>query len=89
MTPPQTQYARSGDVRIAYQVIGNGAVRPWCSCPATSRTWIFTGMVPPGPISFTPCRLSRLILFDKRGNGLSIRMAGSGTLEERMDDVAR
>jgi pimeloyl-ACP methyl ester carboxylesterase len=86
MTPPETRYARSGDVRIAYQVVGDGPL-----------DLVFV----PGFISnldlvwesayahfFTRlAAFSRLILFDKRGTGLSDRMAGIANLEERMDDV--
>src|SRR5262249_55113763 len=84
---PETHYARSGDVHIAYQVVGNGP-----------RDIVFV----PGFISHLDLiwenprwarvfgRLSsfaRLILFDKRGTGLSDRTGAMPTLEERMDDV--
>ncbi|WP_244627311.1 alpha/beta fold hydrolase [Microvirga tunisiensis] len=83
----ETHYARSGDLRIAYQVVGNGPL---------DLIWV------PGFISNldlyweepTLARLlhrlgsfSRLILFDKRGTGLSDRIGNLPTLEERMDDV--
>jgi pimeloyl-ACP methyl ester carboxylesterase len=84
---PQTRYARSGDLRIAYQVVGNGPLNLvfvpgfvtnleliW-EDPA--RTHFFSRLA-----SF-----SRLLLFDKRGTGLSDRFAGIANLEERMDDV--
>src|SRR5215207_3201968 len=60
----------------------------WCACPALCRTLSIGGRPP--PITRFTQRLtsfSRLILFDKRGSGLSDRMAGIATLEERMDDV--
>jgi class 3 adenylate cyclase len=83
----ETHYAKSGDLRIAYQVVGSGPF---------DLIWV------PGFISNldlyweepTFARLlhrlgsfSRLILFDKRGTGLSDRIGNLPTLEERMDDV--
>ena len=84
---PRTRYAKSGRINIAYQVIGTGPpdlvlVPGWVSnieCfweePAFAR--FLTRLA-----SF-----SRLILFDKRGTGLSDRVADLPGLEERMDDV--
>ena len=87
--PPETMYARSGDVNIAYQVIGDAPldlvfVMGWVShleyCwrdPSFARFLLRLA-------SF-----SRLILFDKRGTGLSDRVPINQlpTLEQRMDDV--
>src|SRR5919108_3289915 len=86
---PETRYARSGDLNIAYQVVGEGPldlvyVPGWVSNvelmweePAMAR---FLGRL---------ASFSRLILFDKRGTGLSDRVSNDRlpTLEERMDDV--
>lgn len=84
---PETSYARSGEVSIAYQVIGDGPLDlvhapGWVSHldyaweePAIAR--FYRGLA-----SF-----SRLILFDKRGTGLSDRVPYFPTLEQRMDDV--
>ena len=84
---PKTQYAKSGDVRIAYQVVGEGPFDlvfvpgfisnldvAWEE-PYRARVWTRLA-------SF-----ARLIMFDKRGAGLSDRTVGVPTLEERMDDV--
>lgn len=83
---PETRYAKSGDVNIAYQVVGDGP---------------FDVVYVPGFISNVElgwensvvaegyrrlAELCRLIIFDKRGTGLSDRV-GVATLEERMDDV--
>ena len=84
---PQIQYARSGDVNIAYQVFGAGpidlvVVPGWISC-------IETFWEEPGFTRFLQ-RLgsfARVLLFDKRGTGLSDRVTDTPTLEERMDDV--
>jgi pimeloyl-ACP methyl ester carboxylesterase len=84
---PETKYAKSGSVNVAYQVIGD-----------TPLDLVLV----PGWVSNLECfweepslerflrrlaSFSRLILFDKRGTGLSDRVTESPTLEERMDDV--
>ena len=87
--PPRTHYARSGDLHIAYQVVGDGPldlifVPGWVS--NIEECW-----EQPGLAAFLErlASFSRLILFDKRGTGLSDRVANDQlpTLEERMDDV--
>jgi pimeloyl-ACP methyl ester carboxylesterase len=84
---PETHYARSGDVNIAYQVVGQGPidlvfVMGWVShleCFWTEPTFArFLNRL---------SEFSRLILFDKRGTGLSDRVTTLPTLEQRMDDV--
>ena len=84
---PEIRYARSGEVNIAYQVLGKGPpdlvlVPGWVSNidvfweePALAR--FLTRL----------SSFSRLILFDKRGTGLSDRVADMPSLELRMDDV--
>jgi pimeloyl-ACP methyl ester carboxylesterase len=84
---PKTQYTKSGDLHIAYQVTGAGPL-----------DLVFV----PGFVSHLECQrdhpwsahfferlgsFSRLIRFDKRGTGLSDRVGGTPTLEQRMDDV--
>src|SRR5438094_3221028 len=89
METPETRYARSGDVHIAYQTVGDGPrdlvfVHGWISHiehvweePSVAR--FFSRLA-----SFT-----RLILLDKRGTGMSdpVPLDRLPTLEERMDDV--
>jgi class 3 adenylate cyclase len=85
--PPQTRYAKSADVHIAYQVVGDGPLDLVFVPGFISH--LDLGWEEPG-IAHTYRRLasfSRLILFDKRGTGLSDRSVGLPTLEERMDDV--
>ena len=85
--PGQTSYARSGDVSIAYQVAGEGLFDIVLIPPATSHVEV-AWEIPSYRIMFE--RLSsfaRLIHFDKRGTGMSDRVAGVATLEARMDDV--
>jgi len=84
---PETRYAKSGDVSIAYQVVGDGpldlvVVPGWIS--NVDFAW-------EDPLYGDWVRrlaaFSRVILFDKRGTGLSDRDVGDSTLEERMDDL--
>ena len=87
VSDPATLYAMSGDLHIAYQVFGEGP---------------FDLVYAPGFISHVEMnwelpywvnifrrlsRFSRVIVFDKRGTGLSDRVGGWPTLEERMDDI--
>jgi class 3 adenylate cyclase len=83
---PTTQYARSGDVNIAYQVVGEGPIDliftfGWASHldfqwaePTLTRLlrWL--------------AQFARVIVFDKRGTGLSDPVSHAPSLEERMDD---
>lgn len=86
MMRPETKYAKSGDIHIAYQVIGDGPldlvfVMGWIS----HLDYFWEG--PSAPFLTRLAAFSRLILFDKRGTGLSDRVAQLPTIEERMDDV--
>jgi class 3 adenylate cyclase len=87
MTPPETRYAKSGDVRIAYQVAGTGSL-DLVLVPGfvTNLDLIWEYPAYSGLLSRLVA-FSRLIVFDKRGTGLSDRMAGIANLETRMDDV--
>lgn len=86
---PETRYARSGDVNIAYQVAGDGPrdlvyVPGWVS--NVEQMWEEPAMA---HFLGRLASFSRLILFDKRGTGLSDRVSNDElpTLEQRMDDV--
>ena len=84
---PRTQYAKSGDVHIAYQVFGEGAVdlvfvpgfvshiENYWDEPSFARWLRRLG-------SF-----SRVIMFDKRGTGLSDQVSELPGMDQRMDDV--
>jgi class 3 adenylate cyclase len=85
----ETRYARSGDVSIAYQVVGEGPfdlvyVPGWVS--NVELMWD-----EPDYTAFLErlASFSRLIIFDKRGTGLSdpVPLDRLPTLEQRMDDV--
>jgi pimeloyl-ACP methyl ester carboxylesterase len=84
---PETRYAKSGAVNIAYQVAGEGPldlvlVPGWVSHVELAWT-------EPSFAAFLRrlASFSRLILIDRRGTGLSDRVSDMPTLEERMDDV--
>jgi pimeloyl-ACP methyl ester carboxylesterase len=84
---PETRYAKSGDINIAYQVLGTGPidliyVPGWVS-------HLEYGWEEPSLARFYRklASFSRLILFDKRGTGLSDQSTNLPTLEQRMDDV--
>jgi len=87
MTPPETRYARSGDVRIAYQVVGNGSFDLVFVPGFVSNIDLFWETPEWAQFFSRLAGFSRLILFDKRGTGLSDRDVGIATLEERMDDL--
>src|SRR4051812_33779699 len=84
---PETRYAKSGDVNIAYQVVGDGPL----------DLVLVPGFVSHLELDWEEQRharflerlasFSRLIRFDKRGTGLSDRPGGLPDLETRMGDV--
>lgn len=86
MDAPDLRYARSGDISIAYQVFGSGPdhvlIRLWMGDlgsmwdePLLARYFM------------RMAEFSRVIIFDKRGMGMSDRAREVPTLEARMDDV--
>jgi len=84
---PNTQYTKNARINIAYQVFGSGSIDlvyipGWVSnidlmwaCPELVNFFTELG------------KIARVILFDKRGTGLSDRVTELSTLEERMDDL--
>ncbi|HQU84057.1 MAG TPA: alpha/beta fold hydrolase [Pyrinomonadaceae bacterium] len=86
---PETRYAQNGDVNIAYQVIGDGDIDIVFVMGWISHLEYFWKH--PSFASFLNrlASFSRLILFDKRGTGLSDRVPNKDlpTLEQRMEDV--
>jgi pimeloyl-ACP methyl ester carboxylesterase len=84
---PETRYTRSGEVSIAYQVVGRGPIDLVLVPGWISNIELF--WEEPNIVRFFEklMTFSRLILFDKRGTGLSDRVTEAATLEERMDDV--
>src|SRR5262249_47292738 len=87
MSAPKTRYARNGEARIAYQVIGDGPfdlifVPGFVS--NIEHLWEIAG-VPAILERFAS--YARLIIWDKRGTGLSDPVLRLPPLEERMDDM--
>ena len=87
MDKPQTRYAKSADVNVAYQVVGDGPldlVMAWGWLQHLDLQW-----AEPTIATFLNrlASFSRLIIFDKRGVGLSDPVQGTPTFEERMDDI--
>ena len=84
---PRTKYARSGDLSIAFQVVGDGPI-DLVHAPG-SVSHLEYAWEEPGHARYLRrlASFSRLILFDKRGTGLSDRSAGIASMEARMDDV--
>ncbi|HET6770305.1 MAG TPA: alpha/beta fold hydrolase [Actinomycetota bacterium] len=87
MTTPETRYAKSGDVNIAYQVVGDGPLDLVLVPGFVSH--LDNDWDEPRSAHFLRrlASFSRLIRFDKRGTGLSDRPPGLPDLETRMDDV--
>jgi pimeloyl-ACP methyl ester carboxylesterase len=85
--PPETRYARSGKVNIAYQVLGDGPF-DLVFVPGYVTHLELSWKLPNfGPALEELASFSRLIKFDKRGTGMSDPVSGAPTLETRMDDV--
>lgn len=86
---PQTRYAKSGSVHIAYQVVGEGPLDLVFSPGFVSHVELFWEYPPQARFFARLASFSRLILFDKRGTGLSDRVPVGElpTLEQRMDDI--
>jgi pimeloyl-ACP methyl ester carboxylesterase len=84
---PETLYARSGDVSIAYQVLGEGPFDHVFVPPFLTHVELIWGIPSFAPVLRSLATYSRLIRFDKRGTGMSDRVSGAPTLETRMDDV--
>lgn len=87
LVQPETRYTKSGEVSIAYQVVGDGPIDVVFVAGMLSHL-DFAWAEP----TFTRllrrlAAFSRLILFDKRGTGLSDPVGATPTFDERMDDV--
>src|SRR5436305_212942 len=87
MVKPETRYAKSGPVNVAYQGMGDGAI----------DVVLVPGFVSHVEVAWEEPRLarfltrlasfSRLIVFDKRGTGMSDPVASPPSMDERMDDI--
>jgi class 3 adenylate cyclase len=84
---PETRYTQSGDVNIAYQVVGEGPFDVVLVPSGPSHVELAWGMANHhGEIPRRLSSFARLIVFDRRGVGMSDPVAGE-SLETRMDDV--
>ncbi len=84
---PDTQFAKNGDLSIAYQVVGDGPldlvyVPGYISHVELNWEYLFIA----SPLERLAA-FARVVVFDKRGSGLSDRSLGSGTLEDRLGDI--
>src|SRR3954463_11471281 len=87
MLQPETRYARSGPISVAYQVIGEGEI----------DLVLVPGFVSHVEVAWEEPRLarfltrlasfSRLIVFDKRGTGMSDPVANPPSIDQRMEDI--
>src|SRR3989449_2019189 len=87
MDSPSTQYARSGDASIAYQVVGDGPIDLVLVLGFATHLELQWESPPIARFLVRISSFSRLIIFDKRGTGLSDPVAEAPTLEQRIDDV--
>jgi len=84
---PVTRYAMSGDLHIAYQAFGDGPFDLVYAPGFISHVEMNWELAYWRNIFLRLARFCRVIVFDKRGTGLSDRVAGWPTFEERMDDI--
>jgi pimeloyl-ACP methyl ester carboxylesterase len=87
MRTPPTRYAKSGDASIAYQVVGEGPIDVVLVLGFATHLEIQWDSHPFARFFERISAFSRLILFDKRGTGLSDPVTEAPSLEQRVDDV--
>jgi class 3 adenylate cyclase len=81
------RFARSGDVDVAYHVVGDGPVDLVYVEGAYTHLELAWELPAYRRFCERLAEFTRLIRFDKRGMGMSDRVPGATTLEERMDDI--
>ena len=87
MDVPETRYARSGDLQIAYQVVGEGPLDVVLIPSYLSNIELYWELPSSARFFERLASFSRLILFERRGSGMSDGIAGATPLEEQIDDV--
>ncbi len=87
MDAPETHYARSGDLQIAYQVAGEGPLDIVFVPAYLSNIELFWEIPAFAGLMERLTSFSRLIVFDRRGTAMSDGFAGATPLEEQIDDV--
>src|SRR6266571_3939597 len=86
---PETRFTRIGDIDIGYQVVGSAAQGDLVFVPGwVSHLEVMWELPEFARFLDRLAAMGRLLLFDKRGTGLSDRVAGMPTLEQRADDIA-
>ncbi len=88
MAAPVTRYARSGEVHLAYQVIGDGPRDVVLSLDWASHLEVLWEQPFVQELLTALARFSRVLWFDMRGVGLSDALAAPAAPEDWMDDVA-
>jgi len=83
---PETRYARSGKVNVAYQVMGEGSI-DLVYVNVISHLEIMWELPPYAAFLNRLGSFGRLIMLNQRGIGMSDPVAGAPTLEMRMDDI--
>ncbi|MEH2519113.1 pimeloyl-ACP methyl ester carboxylesterase [Bradyrhizobium sp. AZCC 1610] len=84
---PETRYAQSGDINIAYQTIRHGSLDIVIVPGSISQVEFHHELLGFTAFLHRLSGFARVVTFDKRGQGLSDRVSGVPSLEERMDDV--
>jgi len=84
---PEVRFARSGDVDVAYHTLGNGPTDLVYAQGNYTHLEIMWELPQFRRYCERLGEFTRLILFDKRGMGMSDRVPGATTLEQRMDDI--
>lgn len=84
---PATEFVRSGDVDLAYKVVGDGPRDLLLAFPLASNVDVFLEL--PENLEFVErlAGLGRVILFDKRGTGMSDRSESFVPIEQHSDDI--
>lgn len=83
----EVRFARSGEVDVAYRVVGDGPIDLVYAQGAYTHLEIYWELPQFRRYCERLGEFTRLVLFDKRGMGMSDRVPGATTLEERMDDI--
>lgn len=87
MTPPETRYAKKGEISIAYQVVGDGPIDLVFSSGIVSNLALMWSDPEANAMFRRIATFTRLIMFDKPGTGMSDPVAGPPTAEQRVEDI--
>jgi pimeloyl-ACP methyl ester carboxylesterase len=87
MPEPEVQYTESSGVRIAYQVFGDGPFDIIYAPSHVTHIELVWKVRPWAVFLRRLSQLGRVIVFDKRGTGMSDRSVGLPDMEERTDDI--